>query len=415
MNLIVICIHDREQNLKHWLHCWAQCKQFDQLVIIHSDNGKEYTVPEGVIYLRRPNIGYDIGKFQDICMSRMPSFPKWDKLLWISDDCFPMVKDFATPFFQALDKPGVGVSCMQISPYVRKHIRTTGFAIKREVAEKLTFPADPVTTKEHCYQFEHRSVTNHFLTQIISMGLTAVQVAPDDTSPLFDFGYGRRLRYREALHYKTFGREEIRMHTGSRAVVTNMPVSEVPDSQKGLISIICPIYDKYPQIISALLCQTYKNWELYLVHDGPEPIDVPDDPRIKYIKRERLGNDFGHTIRKEYLQKVTGEFVLITNPDNYYAPPFLDKAINTFTKRPASVAVFCNQMVHSYKDWGVIPCRLMRGYIDCGGVVLRTSQVQKVGWNSLDHSADWFFFNDIANAYGRDKFTAFEGALFVHN
>jgi hypothetical protein len=419
-NLIIYCIYDREHNLKHFLHCWAQCKQFDKLVVIHSDHGKAYEVPEGVIYLRRPNIGYDIGKFQDVVLNRMPGLPEWDNLLWLNDDCMPMIQDFATPFFAALKQPGVGVACMQISPYVRTHVRTTGFAISRQVAQRLIWPADPILSKDHCYLFEHvnkpqeragHKTNQHLLAQIEAMGLKAVQVAPDASSPLFDFGYHRRLRQREVAHYRTFGKTPVQLSTHSRQSVIN----DIAPDMVGLVSIICPIYDKYPQIISALLCQTYHNWELHLIHDGPNVLDLPDDPRIKYIKRERLNNDYGHTIRKEWLQKVTGQYVLITNPDNYYAPPFLELALHTFNKNPKSIAVFCNQMVHSYKAWDMIPVRVCRGYIDCGGVVLRTAEAKKVGWNSLEHSADWFFFNDIANTYGPDRFTPFRGALFVHN
>lgn len=414
MNLIIICIHDREQNLKHWLHCWKQCKQFDQLVIIHSDNGRTYEVPEGVIYIKRPNIGYDIGKFQDICRNRMPGIPEWEKLLWISDDCMPMIKDFATPFFVALNRPGVAVACMEISPFVREHIRTTGFAITREVAEQLQFPADPIITKEHCYQFEHRSVTNHFLAQIKAMGLKAVMVAPKESSPLFDFGYGRRIRGREVIHYNTFGREEIRLQNYSRQQVIN-EIDNTKPIDNPTITVICPIFDKYPQIISSLLCQTYKNWQLELVHDGPDALDLPDDPRINYTRIERKTNDYGHTIRRDWLQKSTSNFTLITNPDNYYAPVFLERALAAFVKYPYAVAVYCNEMVHSYKDWQIIPCQLRLGFIDCGGVLLRTAEAKAVGWNSFEHSADWTFFKEIADHYGANKFVPFRGAMFVHN
>ena len=60
-------------------------------------------------------------------------------------------------------------------------------------------------------------------------------------------------------------------------------------------------------------------------------------------------------------------------------------------------------------------CSLNRGYIDCGQVLLKTKEAQSVGWNSMEHSSDWFFFNDIANKFGKDKFITFSGCHFVHN
>lgn len=407
MNVIVICIYNRVQNLKHWLHCWKQCVQSAQLVIIHSTDGERYEVPDGVIYLPRPNVGYDIGKFQDVCMGRMPGFPEWDKLLWITDDVFPMSKDFATPFFKQLDDNKVGVSCMEISPYVRRHIRTTGFAIRRVDAEKLTFPCDPVVTKEQCYQFEHRS-NNLFYGQIERMGLRVVMPAIPAQSPLFDTGYHRRLKQRERDHYALFGRDS------GPVIQPSIELPIVATDHLPKVVFICPIYDKYPQIISSLLCQTYQNWELYLIHDGPNELSLPDDPRIKYERRTRTGNDYGHSIRKEWLQKVEGDYITITNPDNYYVPVFIEYMLKGF--KPGIVATYCSSMVHSYKAWDIIPCRLQRGYVDCGGVMLRLEDAKAVGWNNTtDHSADWIFFSDVIKARGIRSFAPVRGCLLVHN
>src|SRR4029079_4102656 len=109
---------------------------------------------------------------QDVCKERLNGFKNdWDFLLWCTDDCIPMNKDFITPFIEK-HKPGVGITCMQISKSTAAeiHVRTTGFCITKEISKRLTFPADPITTKQQCYLFEHRGAKKTLTNQIRSMG-----------------------------------------------------------------------------------------------------------------------------------------------------------------------------------------------------------------------------------------------------
>ena len=397
MSILVIVVYNRLANLKHWMHCLTMCDPMP-VVVIHNSNepAPEYeAVCKDVTYIRRPNVGYDIGAFQDVCKNRLQGFPEWERLLWVTDDTFPMCTNFMR-VFDFKHEPGT-VTAMQISPYVRRHIRTTGFMIDRSTAQGLVFPADPIITKEHCYQFEHRSTDKHFLAQ-----LQANQVAPDNLSPLWDIGYHRRLD-RHAEHIAIFGEYD------------------KPDTveMQEKTTIICPIHFSYPAIISSLLMQTYTNWELWLIHDGPgDGSSIPEqrDHRIKYFETETHCGYWGHSIRAEWLQRVASKYVVITNPDNYYAPQFFEKAIAAMIVKGTTVATYCDKMIHSYKQWEIIQVRVQRGYIDCGGVVLKAEQAKAVGWrNVTDHSADWLFFNDIARTYGMQKFVPFKGCHFIHN
>lgn len=406
--LVSIIIYNRYDNLKRWLRCWKDCDQINtELVILHNDNGesekfKAACEEAGVRYVKRPNIGMDIGAFQDVCKERLGAFPNnWDYILWITDDVVPMQKDFVKPFVEALQNPNVGLSCMQISkssPGGVWHVRTTGFCISKEVSKKLTFPADPIKTRQECYHFEHKGNKNTLCEQVRSMGLDCVQVAPNATSPLFDTGYWRRLN-REAEHEAIF-----------------------PGPKKGdKVTFICTIYNTYPQIISALLLQTHQNWELILIHDGPNDNNlkslIPDDHRIKYIETEERKGNYGHHLRQWALNKFElGDFTVISNADNYYVPVFIDYMLRGFKKSHTAVATYCDSMVHSYKAWQVIPCRPEKGFMDCGGVVIKSNIAKEVGWRDItDHSADWTFFSDIAAKYSWKNFLPVKGTLFIHN
>lgn len=404
MTVVAICIYNRIDNLLHWFECWRQCDTVNaKLVVIHNHYNEPGLLESFAAackdiaeYIPSDKEGYDIGRFQDVCRGRIKL--DYSLMLWCCDDTFPMAKDFIRQF-ENKHTQGTVVA-MQISPYVRQHIRTTGFMIDRQTAEGLRFPVDPVTTKQHCYLFEHRDPDNHFLKQV-----NFVQVAPNETSPLWDVGYHRRIE-RSKKHIDLFGQYPL--------------PGDV--EQKETVTIICPIYNEFPAIISCLIMQTNKNWKLWLIHNGPSDgsgesfVNAVNDDRIEWMETDTYTANWGHQTRRDYLQKVKSKYVLITNPDNYYVPTFIEKCLKQFTIKGTTVGVYPEQIVHNYTDWKVMACRFQRGYIDCGQVVLKTKEAQEVGWNNItDHSADWLFFNDLARKYGSHKFMPIKGCLFIHN
>lgn len=401
---IAICVYDRFSNIEHFFECFEMCDKTDtEVVIIHNYDSEDLRFSElctkyGAKYIRRGNIGFDIGALQDVIRDRLPGFPKWERLLWLADDAIIMAYDFVSQFNKAMRK-GVGVACMEISPYVQNHIRSSGFMIDRHVAERLKFPADPITTKKQCFDFEHRSRQGHFYYQIKKMGLQVVQVAEKQTSPLWDTGYHRRLD-RRAEHERKFGE-----HKSSDKVL-----------------IICPIYKSYPAIISSLVMQTHKNWELVLIHDGPDTEKIwkhiPLDERITYMETPKHGGCWGHYIRQIGLQMFhdKADYLIVTNPDNFYAPPALAYMIKTFETHPSAIAVYFSQIIHSYTNWKVMNCRLEQGFLDCGGVMVRAEVAAAVPWESIsDHSADWIWFEAIIAKYGAGRFQKVDSIVFIHN
>jgi len=410
---VVVLVYNRYDNLRHWLNCWKKVNKGNyELIVIHNVDTaldtfdfRDLCNANKVKYIPRQNIGYDIGAFQDVCYNRLDGFPEWERILWITDDTFPMSYDFVG-VFNAKMHPTVGVVCMQISLSYKRHIRTTGFMIDKSVAIKLRFPKNPILTKEDCYQFEHRHPKITFYQQIVRLGLKVIQVAPNAISPLWDSGYHKRVR-RGIEHKILFGEYKA-------VEPKNIDLSK-HNEQVHSVTFICTIYNGYPQIISSLLQQTNPNWILWLIHDGPgNVIDVPNDPRIKLIYTpQRIGN-YGHSYRAEYLQQVTTEYVVITNNDNYHVPVYIEYMMQGFSN--GTVGVYCSDMVHSYKAWQVIPCSLRLGYIDCASMMLKSEAAKRVGWKDItSHSADWTFFSDLIANYGDDKFVKVKGCLLIHN
>lgn len=191
--LVAIIVWNRFENLRLWINAWKQCIKTDsELVVVHNletDNNKysKLCSDNEIIYIPRENKGFDIGAFQDVCKERLKGFPnEWDNLIWITDDCIPMQKDFVQQFLNKLtDKY---VPCYEISDVVKRHIRTTGFLITKDISKKLFFPADPIINRQDCYQFEHKN-RNALFEQIVRMGKKPVMINSNlKLSPLWDSG-----------------------------------------------------------------------------------------------------------------------------------------------------------------------------------------------------------------------------------
>ena len=396
-NIVAVVVYSRAKNIQSWIKCWAKCNQKDaELVVIQNtdarvrpDDIRTICEVNNIKYFERENIGMDIGAFRDVCRNKIEGFPEFDKLIWVTDDVLPMDKNFVHAFTN-FD----GVACLEISNLIQPHIRTSGFCINRDIANRLTF--GELITKEDCYQFEHRS-NNTFMFQVQKMGYEIKQIAPLQTAPLWDTGH-------------RFFLNRMQEHT-----------REFMDIDSGLVTVICPIFDSYPYIIHSLQAQTYKNWELILVHDGKNStglktiVEKIGEKRVKYSERkERVGN-WGHKIRSEEIQKLTKGYVMVTNPDNYHVPTYLEKMLKGFSHENIK-ATYCSQMVHSYTEWKIIECRLQLGFLDCGGVVMKSEVAKEVGWNDVEnHSSDWTFFEDVIKKHGHNSFAKVEGCLLIHN
>lgn len=418
--LLVIVVYDRYENIVRWINNWKLCDQHGfEMVVIHNDNGesekfKKLCDENGVTYIRRDNIGYDIGAFQDVCMERLEGFNDyWGQMLWCTDDILPIRKNFISDFLvRYFDNT---LPCMEISKEVRLHIRTTAFLISKDISMKLKFNVDPIRTKEDCYYFEHLGGNNIFLAQVQALGVTPVMIMDLKISSLWDIGNKRHLRMNRWAEYKKEFEAvgEIEKQTESK-------------NKEPKVTIICPIFNSFPKIIGDLICQTHKNWNLILVHDGKSEtdlirriVDAVNDERINYIETESRVSYWGHKIRRDYLQSLKNtdtEYVLIANPDNAIPPIFIEKMIRPMLDDKNIYATYCEAMVHNYVDYKTINCKLERGYIDCQGVIVRKDIACSVGYNKVEHhSADWYYFEDIIKKYGALRFAKVSGNLIVHN
>lgn len=184
--VIGVVIHNRSDNLIEWLRCFKLFFDNIDLFIIHnyerdSDISiyRELCIQAGAYYIQRKNIGYDIGAFQDVCKERLFGFPNdWKYLIWATDDTIPMNKNLVSLYEKIMKKENIGVGCLEISEEIKRHIRTSGFILSKEIALQLNFTEDPIISHNACWAFEH-SHPNAFYEQIIGMDKKVIQLTSD--------------------------------------------------------------------------------------------------------------------------------------------------------------------------------------------------------------------------------------------
>ncbi len=195
------------------------------------------------------------------------------------------------------------------------------------------------------------------------------------------------------------------------------------EGRKFKVVFISPIYNSFPLLALSLIEQTYENWELLFVHDGSaKDLDdnskaiISSDERISFIETAERANDWGHTPRQiafeEIRKRGMGDFLVVTNSDNYHVPGYIEKMLEHFDD--STHAVYCD-MVHEYYSWRNFETRLEYSFIDCGCVMARSKTALEAGWNDNSYEGDWKYVADLINVCGTKAIRKVKATLFVHS
>jgi hypothetical protein len=155
--------------------------------------------------------------------------------------------------------------------------------------------------------------------------------------------------------------------------------------------------------------QRHENWELICVTDGPNiaavrQVEEIGDPRIRVIETgKRLGR-WGHPYRQLGLDACRGEFIGMSNDDNYYVPGYIEQML--YALDDADLAT-C-QTVHSYLGWQITE------EVDVGSWIARAAIVKATPWTGQDHLSDQDYFQALASR-ARGSVITVKRPLFVHN
>jgi hypothetical protein len=209
----------------------------------------------------------------------------------------------------------------------------------------------------------------------------------------------------------------------TKALVADPQYSEGIREEKYKVVFVSPIYKSFPLLAVSLFEQTYRNWELLFVHDGPaDELDdnskaiIESDNRIRMIQSKTRANDWGHTPRQIAFEELRknggGDFLVVTNSDNYHVPGYIEKMLEHFDD--GTHAVYCD-MIHEYYSWRNFKTRLEYSFIDCGCVMSRSDSALKAGWNDNTYEGDWKFVADLIDVCGTRAIRKVGATLFIHS
>ncbi len=173
------------------------------------------------------------------------------------------------------------------------------------------------------------------------------------------------------------------------------------------------------RFIDSLKEQSYKDFELIILHDGPMSndwgVNFYDIEVVKFISVERK-NKWGHDLRTVGLKLSSGEYILHTNSDNVYYPHAFN-SLNTVIKA-SNQQVFvteCKMMgleycmgrifyssPRDYSKYRVLKGNpLVFGNVDLMQVCIHRDLWFKVGlWYDLSEQSDGRIYECLGKEYG---------------
>lgn len=187
----------------------------------------------------------------------------------------------------------------------------------------------------------------------------------------------------------------------------------VPPGPEPLVSMAVRVKyapDRLQLLLLSMQRQRYENWEVVAVTDGPNPaaaqlVSAMQDPRIRLIETEKPLGRWGHPYRQRGLDACRGEFIGMSNDDNYYVPGYLEQMLYALQDADFAMCPF----LHSYYAW-----RAVHAGLDLGSWIARAFLVRQTPWPGDDFSSDQAYIR-LLTELAKDRTAILEHPLFVHN
>jgi len=205
------------------------------------------------------------------------------------------------------------------------------------------------------------------------------------------------------------------------------------------VHVIAVAYKRYGELrvfVQSWLNQSDRNWILTVIHDGHDDEFIQimkyftalEPDKIDYKCTDIRFNDYGHSLREIGLHSARGDYVLLTNADNYYIPKaleFINAALLEHKSSNVDVVMF--DMVHSHSNPGrrklpaysFFEVSYQRESIDMGAAIVATDLAKKAGFSDKSFAADAAYFESVAskkNAGGEKLYIIkIPSVLLIHN
>lgn len=195
-----------------------------------------------------------------------------------------------------------------------------------------------------------------------------------------------------------------------------------------IIEVCAVSYQRFGEMqvfVQSVLNQTYPHWKMTVIHDGEdanfkECVSRYNDPRIQFLETPVRYNDYGHTLRDLTLKAASGDFVILTNADNYFIPKAFEFIAEACGINNPDVVMY--DMIHSHNMPGGRPIpaysffetHFKRGSIDITAAAIKLDLAKAAGFRDKSHDGDATYFEDVGRIRPL-KINKIKRVLVVHN
>tara|TARA_B100001029_G_scaffold178130_1_gene184167 strand:+ start:3260 stop:3874 length:615 start_codon:yes stop_codon:yes gene_type:complete len=173
------------------------------------------------------------------------------------------------------------------------------------------------------------------------------------------------------------------------------------------IHVIAVAYEKFDFLktfVQSMLNQSKKDWILTIIHDGPneefknimETYKRVLPNNINFENTSKRYNDYGHSLRDMGLKNILGEYVLLTNADNYFVPGAIEILTETLKKSNEKIDVIIFNFVASHHNYINFNTSYKRHLIDISSAIVKKELAEKVGFKDKSYDGDATYFENIA-------------------
>lgn len=165
--------------------------------------------------------------------------------------------------------------------------------------------------------------------------------------------------------------------------------------------------------IQSILEQTYQDYELLVIHDGPKKIPYEDEfdfslfgGRVRFLNTPERMNNWGHSSRDLGLRNSTGEYIIHFNIDNYLYNDCLSMLAHKIDEEGVPVVIFTIKHFGQSQGRGEHPwigLPPVWGRIDALQLVAHISVWESIGyWHDLRKDSDGYLYEEITSKYTYD-------------
>ncbi len=125
----------------------------------------------------------------------------------------------------------------------------------------------------------------------------------------------------------------------------------------------------------------------------------------------------GHHTRGPAIERAFGDWIVLSNADNYFVSGWLSRVTQELEKQPKAGVIYWNLVSNLWKwsDYG--GSQIKRGHIDLSSVLVRADIAKKVGFPFRGYDGDWDYVKaccELASKKGL-KIVKIPEILGVHN